>query len=72
MINIIIADDQQLFRKGFAMVLETIDNVRVMAEAGNGEELLKILEEKTPDIVFLDIDMPGLDGIGAARVLVRQ
>lgn len=64
-IDVILADDHHLVRSGIRALLDTVRGVRVMAEAGDGSELLALLESVHPDIVITDISMPGLDGISA-------
>jgi DNA-binding NarL/FixJ family response regulator len=71
-INVVLADDHDLVRSGIAALLETIDGVRVVAEARNGEELLAILKTVRPDLVITDISMPGMDGFTAARRITED
>lgn len=71
-IRIIIADDHEVFRIGLRFSLEQHGNVEVLAEATNGEQLLSILEYKTPDIVLLDLNMPGLDGLQTLEKIVKR
>jgi DNA-binding NarL/FixJ family response regulator len=66
-IRVLIADDQALFRRGLYVVLGTEDNIEVVAEAENGEEAIKKAEELAPDVVLMDVRMPRIDGIEAAR-----
>jgi DNA-binding NarL/FixJ family response regulator len=65
--TIILADDHDLVRAGIKALLGTMPGISVVAEAGNGEELLAILELVRPDMVVTDISMPGLDGLAALR-----
>lgn len=69
MINIIIADDHAIVRKGLDLFLKFEDEVRLVGEAGDGEELVKLLLKLAADVVLLDIDMPKMNGISALRVL---
>ncbi|MBX7172454.1 MAG: response regulator transcription factor [Pyrinomonadaceae bacterium] len=71
-IKIITADDHPIFRRGLCSVIETDSNLEIIGEAGNGEEVLQILQTQTADVVILDINMPGMDGIATARVLHRD
>jgi len=65
--RVVLADDHPLIRQGIIRILSEIPNIKIMGEAGDGRELLEILKKTTPDLVILDIKMPNLDGIEAAR-----
>jgi DNA-binding NarL/FixJ family response regulator len=65
--TVLIADDQPLQRFGFRMLLESQDDMAVLGEAGNGSEAIRMTAELRPDVVLMDIRMPGLDGIEATR-----
>ena len=67
MIDVLIADDQALVRAGFRLLLETEDDMRVVAEAADGREALSLAHRHRPDVVLMDIRMPGLDGLAATR-----
>jgi len=71
MIKIAIADDEALFRKGMAMLLGEAEDLHIIAEAGDGKELLENLAkaEILPDILLLDMKMPNLNGIEAAKII---
>jgi len=71
-LRLVIADDQPMMRAGFKAVLEATGNIEVVAEAGTGEEAVKAATEHMPDVVLMDIRMPGMDGIEATRQLARQ
>ncbi|MEA2157946.1 MAG: hypothetical protein QOD66_326 [Solirubrobacteraceae bacterium] len=71
-LRVVIADDQPMMRAGFKTVLEATGDIEVVAEAGNGEEAVRAAEEHSPDVVLMDIRMPGVDGIEATRRLPRQ
>jgi DNA-binding NarL/FixJ family response regulator len=66
-IRIIIADDHQLFRNGLKILLNAFPEFEVVAEASNGEEFLKILNNIKADVALMDINMPEMDGIEATR-----
>jgi DNA-binding NarL/FixJ family response regulator len=68
-IRVVIADDQELVRSGFAMILEAQPDITVVGEASDGAEALAAVREHHPDVALLDIRMPGLDGIEAARAI---
>ncbi|MBE0637274.1 MAG: response regulator transcription factor [Bacteroidales bacterium] len=66
-IHIVLADDHQIFRDGIKALLSDIDDFKVVAEASNGDELLRMLETSEPDIIIMDISMPGISGIELTR-----
>ncbi|WP_163711447.1 response regulator transcription factor [Mangrovibacterium lignilyticum] len=70
--KIVLVDDHTLFRNGLRILLNTIQKYQVAGEASNGQEFLDLLEEMTPDIVLLDIDMPVMDGITAAKLAMDK
>ena len=67
MIRILIADDQTLVRGGLRMILDAQSDITVVGEAGDGREALDLVRELNPDLVLMDVEMPGLDGIAATR-----
>ncbi len=71
-ISLIIADDHEIFRDGLALMLSKQEVVTLVGQAGDGHELLQLVEEKNPDIVLTDIKMPRLDGISAAKILLQR
>ena len=66
-ISILLADDQPLLRRGFRMILEAEPDLTVTAEAGDGAEAVELTRRQAPDVVLMDIRMPGTDGIEATR-----
>ncbi len=66
-ISVLLADDQPLLRRGFRMILEAEPDLTVVAEAGDGEEAADLARRNAPDVVLMDIRMPGTDGIEATR-----
>ncbi len=66
-IRVLIADDQALFRRGLCVVLGTEDHIEVVAEAENGEQAVAKAREVSPDVVLMDVRMPEVNGIDAAR-----
>jgi DNA-binding NarL/FixJ family response regulator len=71
-ISIIIADDHVIFRKGLRTVLNEIPFVKVIAEASDGHELLRLLKKEAADIILMDIRMPGMDGVEATKKVTEQ
>jgi len=71
-LDVLIADDQQMVRAGFRMILEAEPDVRVVAEAGDGEEALRAACRTRPAVVVMDIRMPVLDGVAATRRLLTE
>jgi prepilin-type N-terminal cleavage/methylation domain-containing protein len=66
-ISIILADDHEVVRKGVRSYLETIPNLSVVAEACSGEETIALVREHIPDVVLLDLIMPGMEGVDTIR-----
>jgi DNA-binding NarL/FixJ family response regulator len=71
-IRILIADDHPLFRGGLCALLESITDTEVIGEAATGEEAVELVNALAPDVVVMDINMPGLNGIDATRRIVDE
>jgi len=71
-VRVLIADDQQLLRAGFRLILERQPGVEVVAEAANGTEALTLVRQLSPDVVLMGIRMPDLDGIQATRLILAD
>ncbi|NOZ26503.1 MAG: response regulator transcription factor [Chloroflexi bacterium] len=71
-IRVLIADDHTLFRKGVRTMLEAEEDMQVVGEAATGQEALEQARALMPDVILMDIKMPDLDGVAAARVLHRE
>lgn len=68
-VKIVLADDHALLRTGLKMLIESRPELRVVGSAGNGYDTLKVLEQTTPDILVLDLSMPGMDGMECLKEL---
>ena len=71
-ITILLVDDQALMRMGMSMVLGLADGMRVVGEAASGESAIERVRALKPDVVLMDVRMPGMDGIEATRVIARD
>ena len=72
MIRVLIVDDQPLARAGFKAVLEATGTVAVVAEAESGDQAVQLARRHDPDVVLMDVRMPGMDGIEATRRMPNQ
>jgi DNA-binding NarL/FixJ family response regulator len=72
LIRLLIADDQRLVRGGFRMILEAQDDIEVVGEAADGLEVIDLARRLEPDVVLMDIRMPGVDGIEATKRLLAD
>ncbi|GAA2090942.1 response regulator [Actinomadura alba] len=68
-VRVVLADDQPLVRAGLNMVIADTPDLRIVGEAGNGAEAVRLVRELQPDVVVMDIRMPGMDGIEATRII---
>jgi len=71
-ISLVIADDHEIFRDGLALMINKQEHLSLVGQAGNGRELIQLVNDKKPDIVITDIKMPYLDGIAATRLMLQQ
>ncbi|MGY0060236.1 response regulator [Streptomyces sp. LZ34] len=71
-IRVVVADDQELVRSGFVMILDAQPDIEVVAEAGDGAAAIEAVRRHSPDVALLDIRMPGTDGIEAAGAICRE
>ncbi|PXX64352.1 LuxR family two component transcriptional regulator [Nocardia tenerifensis] len=70
MITVLLVDDQRLVRAGLRMLIESIPDFRVVGEAANGIEAIRLNAEHSPDLILMDLRMPGLDGVAATERIV--
>jgi DNA-binding NarL/FixJ family response regulator len=71
-VTVVIADDQRLVRQGLRLILESEPDIRVLAEAGDGAEAVALVRAHSPAVALLDIRMPVLDGLRAARQVIDR
>jgi DNA-binding NarL/FixJ family response regulator len=72
MIRVLIADDQEMARTGFRLILSREDDIEVIADAANGREAVEVAVREHPDVVLMDIRMPIMDGLAASAVLAAD
>jgi DNA-binding NarL/FixJ family response regulator len=72
MIRVLLADDQALVRAGFRALLDAQDDIDVVDEASDGDEAVELARRHRPDLVFMDIRMPGIDGLTATRTITAD
>ena len=71
-LRVVVADDHPVYREGLTMVLGSLAGVEVVGEAGDGHEAVRLAEELRPDVVLMDLSMPGLGGVEATREVVAR
>jgi DNA-binding NarL/FixJ family response regulator len=72
MIRVVLADDQALVRAGFRALLDAQHDIEVVGEASDGAEVVEVARRETPDLILMDIRMPGVDGLAATRTIVSD
>lgn len=71
-IDVLIVDDHPIVRHGIRTILLTFDDINVIGEAGNGQEALAFCQETLPDVILMDIVMPGMNGVEATQALLER
>jgi DNA-binding NarL/FixJ family response regulator len=71
-LNLILADDHALVRAGIRTLLEKLEGIKIVGEAGDGRQTITLVEELKPDVVVMDISMPGLNGLDTTARIVRD
>jgi len=71
-IRVVLADDHVLIRAGLRALLHSLPNIEVIAEASDGHEAVEVIARHQPDVVIMDIGMPGLNGVDSTRRIVKQ
>ena len=71
-IKLVIADDHEIFRDGLTLMLSKQKNIELVGQAGNGRELVELVEALKPDLILTGITMPLMDGVEATRILLER
>ncbi len=71
-VTLLLADDHRLVRQGVAAILNTLPGLRLVGEAGDGPEAVRMAERLRPDVMVLDLRMPGLSGVEVTREVARR
>ena len=71
-IRVLIMDDHPIFRRGIRWILDSAEDIDVIGEAENGQEAIDMSDRMTPDVVLVDINLPGMNGLEIARVIKRR
>lgn len=72
MIKVLLVDDHELVRMGIKRLLQDVHGLKVVGEAGTGEEAVLLAKDLVPDVVIMDVQMPGIGGLEATRKMIRH
>lgn len=72
MIDVILADDQEIVREGIKMILSLEEEINILGEAENGKQLITLLEKMLPDVILMDVRMPLMDGVEATKIIKEK
>ena len=72
MIKVLLVDDHELIRLGIRRLLQDASGIKVIGEAGTGEDAIRVAKELIPDVVLMDVQMPGIGGLEATRKMIRH
>lgn len=72
MIKVLIADDQELIRQSLQIVLGIKEDISVIGTAGNGNEVIKLVQKEKPDVILMDVRMPEMDGVQCTRMIKER
>lgn len=71
-IKILLADDHPVVREGFSVILETKEEIQIVGEAKDGGEAVELARQLLPDVILMDVHMPGMTGVEATRIIKRE
>lgn len=72
MIKVLLVDDHELVRTGLRRILSDIEGIQIIGEAGSGEDAIRIVKQNRPDVILMDVNMPGIGGLEATSKLIQS